>query len=189
MCFSSVPSGSYRTRFSPLLSVLTGRHLWLFYRTHPFKEDGVMRVSPYATYPKDDALRNSETPELYSVHSFRYYSLGRSLSEQRDLSPAIQYITNSTRQTCRNSDANGGWTQGGMNMALLGLTAKARDDVLARSLITPAKGYIFPGFAPHEQDYEPSADRYAIMNTALQWMLLHTGRRRTIGGALWHLAL
>lgn len=34
------------------------------------------------------------------------------------------------------------------------------------------QGYRFPGFAPHEQDYEPSADHYANMMSAVHWMIV-----------------
>ena len=80
-----------------------------------------------------------------------------------------------------------------LNAALLGETEMAASMVLARAKISPASGYRFPGclhplnvwlgadhennncvhrFAPHEQDYEPSADHFANMNSALNWMLL-----------------
>jgi hypothetical protein len=35
--------------------------------------------------------------------------------------------------------------------------------------------YRFPGFAPHEQDFDPSADHFANMGRALQDMLIQTG--------------
>merc|ERR1719410_2859351 len=56
---------------------------------------------------------------------------------------------------------------------------------LARAQTSPAVGYRFPGFAPHEQDYEPSEDHFANMNTALQLMLLSPGDDgMASGGAL-----
>ena len=62
--------------------------------------------------------------------------------------------------------------QGLLNAALLGRAKKASTDTLARAQTAPAKGYRFPGFAQHEQDYEPSEDHLANMNTALQLMLM-----------------
>ena len=59
-----------------------------------------------------------------------------------------------------------------MNAALLGLTEMAQRMVLERASISPAQGFRFPAFAPHEQDFEPSADHFANMNAAVNWMLL-----------------
>eukprot|EP00494_Astrolonche_serrata_P014029 UN14157 len=72
---------------------------------------------------------------------------------------------------------NAGWTQGIMNAALLGLTDNATHFVNDRVKNTKlASGYRFPGFAPHEQDYEPSSDHYANLNTALQTQLIESNR-------------
>ena len=40
-------------------------------------ENGFASTSPYVSYPINSETHNSETPELYSVHPFRYFSLGR----------------------------------------------------------------------------------------------------------------
>lgn len=135
-------------------------------------EQGVVRVSPYSTFPRAQHVGNSETPELYSTHPFRYYTLGRHLLDGRDIQPSVQCMINSSRSTCRNSRLNTGWTQGVMNAALLGLTSIAQRMVLERALSPPARGYRFPAFAPKFQDAQPSADHLANMNTALNWMLL-----------------
>ena len=140
-------------------------------------ENGHAVVSPYETFNVASTvhLSNTETPELYSTHPFRYFTLGRSRlpgAQKRDIRPSIYCLENSTRISCRNSDMNSGWVQGVLNAALLGRAKKASSDTLARALTPPAKGYRFPAFAPHEQDYEPSEDHLANMNTALQLMLL-----------------
>jgi alpha-L-fucosidase 2 len=136
-------------------------------------ENGTERTSPYENYPIDDELHNSETPELYGVHPFRYYTQGRQLLSNINISPAIQCLTNSTRATCtKNAMNNNGWTQGIMNAALLGLNNLTKNMLIQRVQTAPAIGYRFEAFAPHEQDYEPSADHYANMITAYQWMLL-----------------
>ena len=44
--------------------------------------------------------------------------------------------------------------------------------VTERANTSPAIGYVFPGFAQHYQDYQPSADHFSNMNTALQLMLI-----------------
>ena len=40
------------------------------------------------------------------------------------------------------------------------------------------------GFAPHEQDYEPSADQFANMNSALNWMLLQPADDGVAGSSI-----
>ena len=53
-----------------------------------------------------------------------------------------------------------------MIAALLGLTNDASRMLLERAATQPAPGYRFIGFAPHMQDYEPSADHFANMVSA-----------------------
>ena len=59
-----------------------------------------------------------------------------------------------------------------MNAALLGRASRAASKVLERSKTKPAIGYRFPAFMDHMQDYQPSEDHLANLNTALQFMLL-----------------
>lgn len=141
-------------------------------------ENGTTVVSPYEQYPAAQKMKNVETPELYSTHPFRYFTLARSRlagERGRDIAPSVFCLEESRRQTCRNADQNTGWTQGVVNAALLGRAKKAAGMTLERALVKPAIGYRFPGFAGHYQDYEPSEDHYANMNTALQLMLLSPG--------------
>jgi len=138
-------------------------------------ENGYLSVSPYGSYPVNGALHNSETPEMYSTHPYRYFSVGRSLlGTKRSLLPALNCLQHGAkvRRTCANAGGNSGWNQGVINAALLGDAITAAAHVLDRALTAPATGYRFQGYAPHEQDYEPSADHFANMNTALNWMLL-----------------
>ena len=112
--------------------------------------------------------------ELYSTHPFRIFTLASSIRSRarQDIAPSIYCLEQSKRETCRNADANTGWTQGLLNAALLGRAARASEQVLERSRTEPATGYRFPAFMPHLQDYQPSEDHLANMNTALQLMLL-----------------
>ena len=64
-------------------------------------EDGVERTSPYENYPVNNQTHNEETPELYGVHPFRYYTQGRQLLMNVSAAPAVQCMTNSSRQTCK----------------------------------------------------------------------------------------
>jgi len=140
------------------------------------EEDGQTVVAPYEGYPQPNvSIRNSETAELYSTHPFRLLTLAssrKSGAAHRDIAPSLYCLEQSKRETCRNADANTGWTQGVLNAALLGRAAMASRMVLERSQTTPAAGYRFPAFMPHLQDYEPSEDHLANLNTALQLMLL-----------------
>ena len=115
-------------------------------------------VSPYASYPVNSARHNGETPELYSVHPYRYFSMGGKILRNRDITPAQLCMTDPSMgaPTCGNSRGNSGWNQGVMNAALLGLTDIASNNVISRAKTAPAVGYRFQGFAPHEQDYEVS---------------------------------
>ena len=87
---------------------------------------------------------NGETPEMYAVHPYRYYSQGRKLlGDKVDITPALNCIVEGKkiRATCGNAGANGGWTQGVLNAALLGLTDTASSMAMARAKTTPATGY------------------------------------------------
>jgi hypothetical protein len=120
-------------------------------------EHGYKTVSPYGSYPINNHLHNGETPELYSVHPYRYFSVGRSvLGVQRDLTPALNCLTKgkAIRQTCANGTGNGGWNQGIMNAALLGDATIASAQCISRARTHAGQGYRFQGFAPHEQDCE-----------------------------------
>lgn len=126
--------------------------------------NGTLLAPAMVTSPK---LTNDETPELYAVHPYRQYTIARNKTAGKDLSPAILSMLTDPRATY-----NGGWCQGGMNAALLGMTHLAAALVVQRAMQPPAAGYRFQGFASHEQDYEPSADHLANFMSALQWMLI-----------------
>jgi hypothetical protein len=140
-------------------------------------ETGAKVVSPYETFdiPGTQHEANVETAELYSTHPFRLITLGRHLThpDKCDLAPSIRCLESAKRpSTCRNADANTGWTQGILNAALLGRAKRAAAMVVERARDPPANGYRFPAFAAHYQDYQPSEDHLANMMSALQLMLL-----------------
>ena len=164
------------------LTTASQRALWTVLRAAlppvPMTQEGGLSVpSPYETYETKGTVHisNSETPELYSTHPFRYFTLGRSrlpAGRARDIAPSIHCLETSPRKTCRLASVNVGWTQGLMNAALLGRAAMAANKTLERAQTAPAVGYRFPTFMPHLQDYAPSEDHLSNMNTALQLMLL-----------------
>lgn len=55
---------------------------------------------------------------------------------------------------------------------MLNMTDAATAQLVARATASPAKGFRFPGFAAHYQDYEPSLDHFGFMRTGLDYMLL-----------------
>ena len=71
----------------------------------------------------------NQTPELYSTHPFRYFTLGRARlpgARRRDIAPSIHCLERSSRVTCRNADANTGWTQAHAQHARTHAQARAR---------------------------------------------------------------
>jgi len=104
---------------------------------------------------------NSENTALYAVHPFRTYGWGKA-----NLSEA-QATYNSRPSPC-----NDGWCQDVIQAAMLNLTDDAAKMVAARAAAAPAKGFRFPGFAAHYQDFAPSLDHWAFMRTAVNYMLL-----------------
>lgn len=106
---------------------------------------------------------NVENAELYAVHPYRLATAARGDAESLYLA--------TTAFERRRFKGDVGWNQNAMDAALLGNASNAAAFVLARAATPPAKGYRFPAFAPHEQDYEPSSDHYAVMSNALQYML------------------
>ena len=49
--------------------------------------------------------------------------------------------------------------------AMLNMTSEAASQLVGRASAPQAKGFRFPGFAAHYQDYEPSLDHYGFMRT------------------------
>ena len=102
--------------------------------------------------------------DLYAVHPYRRATIGRGDSAALKLAIAAY--------DKRFDKVDRGWNQNAMDAALLGLASDAASDVVSRASTPPAQGYRFPAFAPHEQDYEPSADHFAVFSNALQYMLI-----------------
>ena len=63
---------------------------------------------------------------------------------------------------------NSGWNYGLNAAALVGMADVAAKLLLQRAATPPAAGYRWAGFAPHEQDFDPSSDHFANMNRCLQ---------------------
>ena len=100
-----------------------------------------------------------EVPELFAVHPFKLLTVGRAaLDPTVDLS-----VARATWNATPNAHTNIGWYYGGIDAALLGLANESWAMAVERSKMPPDDGYRYDGFAPHLQDYQPSADHYANM--------------------------
>lgn len=155
-----------RARYQALAAILPGL---------PMDADGTFSV---AMRVSDDAGHNSEGPWLYATHPFRLNTVGAALA-----TPATVDL-NVSRATYRKQgwfQYNQGWSYGTINTALLGFSAQAYAMVLDRARQGPPAGYRFPAFAQHYQDYEPSADHFSVMNTAIHAMLLQNGEDGAAG--------
>jgi hypothetical protein len=115
-------------------------------------------ISPVAPgYTLGD--HNSEKTALYPLHPFRVYGVGK-----RGLDTAL------ATYRARSHPCNNGWCQDVVDAAMLGLRDEARAMVEQRAKSTDE--FRFAGFAGHMQDYEPSADHFSFMRTAMHYMLL-----------------
>jgi len=150
---------------------------------------------PYGGYPTNynETVHHNgyETPEMFAVHPYRYFYVGReALGVRRPRTPATNCLLHApgTPSVCRVAQKNFGWTQLPMNAALLGDAPLAQKAVADRATGGSAEGYRFIGFAPHEQDYKPAAEQFANLNSGLQWMLVQPaddGNGSSIGFAAW----
>ena len=113
---------------------------------------------------------NSEGPELYAVHPHRVFTRGREVASGADVGLGRRTVAASGW-----AGSNQGWNYGINARALIGDAAGAAQQLLERAAMQPAAGYRWPGFAPHLQDFDPSADHYANFNRALQEMLIQSG--------------
>lgn len=121
----------------------------------PFGDGKILPVMPgYA-----EADHNSENTELYAVHPFRLYGMGKPGLEQAQATYAA-----------RKHKCNSGWCQGIIDAAMLNQTEDAKSQVVSRAAVTSM--FRFRGFAGHMQDYEPSLDHFAFMRTGMHYMLL-----------------
>ena len=122
-----------------------------------------------ATFPPKAS--NSETPQLYAVHPYRLFSVGRAhRATAVDLAPALKAAAIGQPGWGQ----NGGWAQDVMNNALLGRAEAAAKQVIERAQQSDAPGYRFPGFAFGDglNAYPPAVEQLNNMNSALNLMLL-----------------
>ncbi|MBN1553677.1 MAG: hypothetical protein JXA11_02945 [Phycisphaerae bacterium] len=104
--------------------------------------------------------KNSENPELYGVFPYHLHTLSRG---ELDTARRTFHRREYTHDT--------GWAQDGIQAALLGLTAEARQSVEKR-LTTPSEYARFPAFWGPGFDWIPDQSQGGSAATALQFMLM-----------------
>ena len=118
-----------------------------------------------------DGSHNSEGPELYAMHPHRLFTAGRAVARGDNISLGLRTLAASSWA----HQNNAGWAYSINAAALLGSTDMAAAQLLERAATPPAAGYRFQAFAPHMQDFDPSADHFANFARALQDMLIQSG--------------
>jgi hypothetical protein len=132
------------------------------------EKNGKQVVLPYQgeQYAK---ARNTENPELYAIHPFRVYGVGK---PKEDIIKTTFAERGIKRTKC--------WHQDAIDEAYLGLTTDAKKDVIA-TLINKEPRMKFPAFWEKGHDYAPDADNGGNGQHALQLMLLQSeGKKITL---------
>ena len=103
---------------------------------------------------------NSEHPELYPLHPFRVFGVGKPDMAAAELAYAR-----------RAHPCNIGWCQDVVDAAMLGKADDAARMVADRAA-HPQTPFRFEGFAGNFQDFAPSSDHFGFMRTAMHYMLV-----------------
>jgi hypothetical protein len=156
------------------LATSTQRAAWQHFR------DNLMPLLPIITSPDGNVIapaevvstgkHNGEGPELYAIHPHRLFTKGVAVATGLNIS-----LGELTVNTSLFAHGTSGWNYGINAYALIGDALHASTQLLGRVFTPPASGYRFDGFAPHEQDFDPSSDHFANMNRALLEMLIQSG--------------
>ena len=121
--------------------------------------DGLSYLAPAETH---GAINNVENPELYAVFPYEQFTVGR---------PHLDLAQRTYGR--RVNRTLGGWSQDGIQAALLGLTDLAKA-YLIQSFSHWHSGSRFPGFAGPNYDWIPDGDHGATAMIAMQRMLLQS---------------
>lgn len=131
-------------------------------------KNGKKVILPYGG-PQTAPAHNTENPELYAIHPYRVYGLGKA---DYDIALNTYNERGIKRTKC--------WHQDALDEAYLGLTAEAKRDVTA-TLTNKEPRMRFPAFWEKGHDYAPDADNGGNGQHALQLMLLQSeGKKITL---------
>jgi alpha-L-fucosidase 2 len=125
------------------------------------------KLLPYSG-PQTNASHNAENPELYAVHPFRLYGVGK---------PDLNLALNTFQ--ARRFTQKGCWVQDPIQAAMLGLAPVAKEYVTF-NFTNQAPGLKFPAFWAKMNDYAPDQDNGGCAEHALQQMLMQTDGRRIL---------
>ena len=132
------------------------------------EKNGKKVILPYAG-PQTAPAHNSENPELYALHPFRVYGVGK---------PDYDIALNAFSE--RGVKRTKCWHQDALDEAYLGLATEAQRDVTA-TLTNKEPRMKFPAFWEKGHDYAPDADNGGNGQHALQLMLLQSeGKKITL---------
>lgn len=121
--------------------------------------NGVRRILHFEPGQKS-GRRNSENPDLYAVHPFRLYGLGR---PDVDVAKSTFAMRDVKRAGC--------WYQDAVQAALVGDVATAKKGVITH-LTNRDRRCRFPAFWAKGHDYAPDEDNGGNGMAALQFMLM-----------------
>ena len=131
------------------------------------ERDGKTVLLPFAS-AEDPKPHNSENPELYAIHPFRLFGLGKpDLALARDT-----FAVRAIKRT-------GCWHQDPVQAALLGDAETARQDVEV-NFSAKAADMRFPAFWTAFHDYAPDEDNGGNGMLALEYMLMQSSGRRIL---------
>lgn len=158
----------------PNLGTPAQRAAWLNFRTSllpnlPMTTEGGVEVIAAAEVVST-GKHNGEGPELYAMHPHRVFTKGKAVATGLNISLGERTVANSGF-----AQGGDGWSYGINAQALIGFSYNAAKQVIGRALTQSAPGYRFDGFAPHFQDFDPSADHFANFARATQEMLIQSG--------------
>jgi hypothetical protein len=123
---------------------------------------GLKMLAPAERFAKK---QNVENPELYAVYPFKLFGIGK---------PGIELAVRALDR--REDRGHFGWRQDGIFMALLGLTAQARQGLVERAGQWDKK-HLFPAFWGPNYDWTPDQDHGGVLTKMLQVMLLQCDDR------------
>jgi alpha-L-fucosidase 2 len=130
-------------------------------------KNGKRVLLPYAD-ANGSTSHNTENPELYAIHPFRIYGLGK---------PDFQLALETFNE--RLIKRTGCWHQDVVDAPMLGLTELAKKDVTS-NLTLKDKRLRFPAFWDRGHDYMPDEDNGGNGELGLQKMLIQCDGKRIL---------